>query len=378
MPTWYVARMARQFVPMVLSGDGADELFAGYWSYESWMNREKTGSEPQGLTDWLEQVVYLPNGIRTGLWRPECAATAQPRRKPWSENGHAPAETILCTKPSTWTCAVTCRTHPDQSRIASMAHGLEVRIPFVDLSVADVARRIPAEHSMIKGANGTWNRKALLKAVAGRYFPENFLTRPKMGFGMPVSRWFAPGSPGCMKLADRLLGPDSALGDYFVPGMIRHLLAREMWPQLWLLLVLEEWLQQNRQLPNKFERPEPPPSTKASHGHSQVSRTKILLITGARDGEMGREVSTLQDALSNEFDVDVRDSLQPIDDARYDLIHPMDWNLAATQTMSQPRKWMAAVRSLPAGDFQRWPLYAVNFRIASALPTRPADAWLKP
>ena len=111
--------------------------------------------------------------------------------------------------------------------IASMMHGLEARTPFVDLRVVGEAMKIPSHFSMVKGADGAWNRKAMLKKVARRFFPEEFLVRPKMGFAMPVSRWLAPGGEAFNHLVQKLSGRDSMLAEFFRPEAVNLLLVKQ-------------------------------------------------------------------------------------------------------------------------------------------------------
>jgi asparagine synthase (glutamine-hydrolysing) len=69
-----------------------------------------------------------------------------------------------------------------------MQHSLEVRAPFLDIEVADLARRLPL-HFKLRGGSTKW----LLRQAAKGIVPDEVIRRPKQGFAVPVGRWFAQG-----------------------------------------------------------------------------------------------------------------------------------------------------------------------------------------
>jgi asparagine synthase (glutamine-hydrolysing) len=129
--------------------------------------------------------------------------------------------------------------------VASMMHGLEVRTPLVDIRVMEFAATLP-ESMCLSRRNGSFSGKPLLKNLLKRYYPEDDLERPKMGFAMPLRRWVGPDGALRQTVQDRLLGADSLLGDLFVKGEIANIVERNWSGPIWLLLILDEWLRQNR------------------------------------------------------------------------------------------------------------------------------------
>ena len=124
--------------------------------------------------------------------------------------------------------------------VASMAHGLETRSPLLDHVLLEWAARIPAE---IKMKGGT--TKALLKAAMAPYLPREILHRKKMGFGVPLERWFRR---ELRELAhDTLLGQPARERGIMRPDYVRRLLdehgagTRNHHTRLWALLMLELW-----------------------------------------------------------------------------------------------------------------------------------------
>lgn len=268
LPTYYVCQMARKHVPMVLSGDGGDEAFAGYHSYRTWMENlsanhipswkniassighmagfRRHPSPPQRLlAKWLECINYIPSSLRTELWREEYRsvtglplAVFEKEFDRTSRFGNINAVQYMDLKTYLPFDILT------KVDVASMMHGLEVRTPFADVRVVEFAATIPETLNMTKNGSGTWEGKLLLKKIMEKYYGREFVHRSKMGFGVPIDKWFAPGGSLRTAVGERLLDRNSKLYDYFEPAVVRRFLDQSITPYLWLLLFLEEWLRQ--------------------------------------------------------------------------------------------------------------------------------------
>jgi asparagine synthase (glutamine-hydrolysing) len=268
IPSFYVCQMARRSVPMVLSGDGGDELFAGYDSYRTWMKWLSNDGRPvwkqrlyplahaffpkhfsqrqPTLANWLRFINYIPVELRRTLWRSEYRSVCNSPLKLFEcefkqTQGYSPCHKAQYMDIKTY-LPYDIMTKVD---IASMAHGLEVRTPIVDIRVVEFAATIPDHLNMRRSENGEWCGKALFKQAMQRFYPAEFLNRPKMGFAIPIQKWFAPDGALRGTLQERLLGTDSRLTPFFQPRAIRSMLARNVTGPLWLLLSLDEWLRQN-------------------------------------------------------------------------------------------------------------------------------------
>jgi asparagine synthase (glutamine-hydrolysing) len=121
-----------------------------------------------------------------------------------------------------------------------MAHSLEVRSPLLDHRVAEFAASLPV-HLKLRGLT----RKHLLKAVARPMLPAGVLDRRKMGFAVPLDRWFRE---DLREMAyDVLLGTRASQRGYFDPAAVRRYLdehvagVRQHHARLWSLLMLEWW-----------------------------------------------------------------------------------------------------------------------------------------
>ena len=126
--------------------------------------------------------------------------------------------------------------------VASMAHGLEARSPFLDHVFMEWAAELPEQLKMAHGRT-----KALFKSAMEPYLPNELLYRPKMGFGCPVDHWFR--SELKEFAHETLLSQSARERGLFRPAYVRRLLeehcafTQDHHTRLWALLMLELWFQ---------------------------------------------------------------------------------------------------------------------------------------
>jgi asparagine synthase (glutamine-hydrolysing) len=135
--------------------------------------------------------------------------------------------------------------------VASMMHGLEVRTPIVDVKVVEFASTIPESYNMRLDGGQRWVGKGMLKKIASKWYPRDFLNRRKQGFAMPIWRWFGKGGSLAEALTERLQDPSSPLRDYFMLEGMNELIRKEAAGPMWLFLFLDEWLRRER---NRYSR----------------------------------------------------------------------------------------------------------------------------
>ncbi|MFO1052096.1 MAG: asparagine synthase (glutamine-hydrolyzing) [Planctomycetota bacterium] len=220
IPTYHVSRLARRHVTVALSGDGGDEAFAGYrrYKYDHIENRVR-GLAPRGLwaalgaiypkLDWLPRYVrfkrtfqnlardsaeayarsvsgVLPEEVRP-LLRPEWSDAgrdplAAVRDAYRAADGHDALSRAAAVDYSTWL--------PGDILVkvdrASMAVSLEVRAPFLDHELVELAARMPGAVKL----RGGQTKGFLREALRARLGSEN-LDRPKQGFSIPLREWMA-------------------------------------------------------------------------------------------------------------------------------------------------------------------------------------------
>ncbi len=273
IPTWCVSRLAREHVPMVLSGDGADEAFAGYTRYEAFardnlmqdllglvrhpkrslrhLAARLSGTWPDRLQRWQQRYVgVFDEQARRSLWRPEfqalvgvpCSAftTAHRAGRKLESLAYAQYLDLKTYLPGDILTKVD---------VASMCHGLEVRTPFTDHRVIEFAATLPrCWRQARQGTRGT-TLKPLPKYHLSQKFPDSFVHRPKQGFAIPETAWLRQGTPIRDRLDDLLQSPNCSLHDYFSSQRIRHLVTEfdqdgRHATKLWLLMILGIWMEQ--------------------------------------------------------------------------------------------------------------------------------------
>ena len=252
LPTWLLAEMAREHVKVILSGEGADELFGGYPTYlgHKWAERWQRLPEPlRHVFRWAMDRWPSSTGKMTleFMVRQFLASTDLPwmeRHLTWLgataiEDGviaelaakldrfpHGdPLNRIL------WFDFLTYL--PDDLLVkvdrATMLASVEARAPFLDREVMELVLPAPS-HLKVRGLT----TKAILKEAARGLLPERVINRRKRGLSVPVARWL---NTGLAPLADRLL--DTPLLAEHRSGKRNH--ARRLWPQLMLGLWAERW-----------------------------------------------------------------------------------------------------------------------------------------
>jgi asparagine synthase (glutamine-hydrolysing) len=273
LPTYYLSRLTREHVTVALNGDGGDELFAGYDRYGLLPAYRLLGRVPHAAAaaSATARVLgpRLPSSVRRLLGavstRPEesyarTVSYFSPEEKdalytPWmreqirgddslgllqSAFAQADAPDLLGR-----TLQVDLATYLPgdllvKVDIATMAVGLEGRSPFLDHPLVEFAARLPTSLKRRRGRG-----KHVLRRAVADLLPPEILARRKMGFGVPVSRWFR----GELRdlLHDVVLSERARqrgmLDGAAVAGLVdRHERgAADHGHRLWALLVLELW-----------------------------------------------------------------------------------------------------------------------------------------
>ena len=248
LPTFFLAQLARKDHKVVLSGDGGDELFAGYDRYFDWMSKAETTRNPGD--DWRKWMLRcLDLDERKKLWRSEhldqvgldveALSVAEDLSSGFSRLNRAQAIDRMVYLPDSVLTKVD---------IASMMNGLEVRTPFLDMKVAEFSATLPEEY-LLESHSGVITGKKLLKQLMKKQFPDAFLNRRKAGFVPPFKIWFDRKSPLRPQWESILLAKDSKLGEYLRPGAVRKVVQNfdqtGYAEPVWVLLFLEIWLKQH-------------------------------------------------------------------------------------------------------------------------------------
>jgi len=283
IPTWYLSHHTRRHVTVALTGDGGDELFAGYARYRAvalaaaldrlpgpvrrvlasrlWQHIPTSGRQKSKLRRlqrfsealamsparrYLDWIGIFNEPRRAELYTDEALA-ALPDSDPagfllqaWQQSRSADgvaaaANTDLLTY---LPCDLLAKVDT-----ASMAHGLECRQPFLDHRLVEQAVRLPTA-SKYRGGQG----KRILREAFGDLLPANIWRRPKMGFGVPLDHWFRHELRQMTR--DLLLSERSIGRGLFQRESIERLITEherrrfDHQARLWSLLVFELWMRE--------------------------------------------------------------------------------------------------------------------------------------
>ncbi len=264
IPTLLVAELARRHVTVALSGDGGDELFGGYTRYQRtadiWSSLRRVpyvarktvslgmGAFARSRTARIAQYLGARNAAAT--YRTQLAQRHDVHKLVMSTAGcmseAAPHAAFARDDIYSTMMYVDASTYlPDDILVkvdrATMAVGLEARVPLLDHRVLEFAWQLPL-HMKVRGRTGKW----LLRQVLSKYLPDSPPARPKMGFGVPVGEWVrAP----LRDWAESLLSEDRLRRE----GFLDPKLAREEWlrhlagnsagsDSVWHMLAFQAWL----------------------------------------------------------------------------------------------------------------------------------------
>jgi asparagine synthase (glutamine-hydrolysing) len=281
IPTYRVCQLARRHVTVALSGDGGDESFAGYRRYQLHLAEERLRSSMPlavrrpvfGLlgrlypkADWAPRVLRAKTTFEA-LARDSVEAYAQTmgfvreplRRQLFSARfqaslgGYRAADVFArhaaragTDDPLALVQYLDLQTYlvgDINTKVdrASMAHSLEVREPLMDHPLVEWLATLPASLKL-RGNEG----KYLLKRAMEPHLPHEIMYRPKMGFAVPLSRWFR--GPLRERLRGALQGEVLAATGMFDAGTLRHLVdahlsgRRDYSTPLWTLLMFDAFL----------------------------------------------------------------------------------------------------------------------------------------
>jgi asparagine synthase (glutamine-hydrolysing) len=265
VPLYYLSKRAREEVVVVLSGEGADEVFAGYPIYRTmlWMERMRLGAPLAALAArvvvdpkarkylrWLSMPlerryrgisVAFPDDEKARLTGVPASKAServvQHLAKHWRETeGLPPLERMLELDRRVWL--------PDDLLVKAdkmtMATSVELRVPFLDHRLIEWSATLPASVKL-RGGSGKW----ILREAARHRLPAECVAPGKRGFTVPVSNWMRKQLHG--QLREELLASDSVTRNRFGARAISELLDEhksgraDRKEELYALWVLEKW-----------------------------------------------------------------------------------------------------------------------------------------
>jgi asparagine synthase (glutamine-hydrolysing) len=281
IPTYRVCQLARRHVTVALSGDGGDETFAGYRRYRLHMGEERMRSAlPLGVRQplfgmlgrlypkadraprflrakstfqalardsveaYFHSVSIFRDDMRAQLFTPHFRAALGGHRA--SDVFHEHAQRAGTDDPLSLIQYLDLQTYlvgDINTKVdrASMAHALEVREPLMDHPLVEWVATLPSTLKL-QGGEGKW----MLKKAMEPHLPQEILYRPKMGFAVPLARWFR--GPLRQRVRSALLDGALSSTGFFQRDYLEHLVdahvagRRDYSAPLWTLLMFEAFL----------------------------------------------------------------------------------------------------------------------------------------
>ena len=280
VPLLALSRLAHKYVKAVLSGDGADEILAGYEDMAVDERRWQLVHSLQNLPEFFLRMasslaVVLPSGYRRKVRRvadvpleewnqrdyPNMTRllSQSQKRAMWpgvegedserllaalynEARSKEPLEQLLAVFQKTWLVEDLLM----KADKMSMATSLEIRTPFLDYRLVEWANREPKSVKVKRTGLFKYETKSILRRFCARRLPKELVNRPKRGFPVPAQHWLSDGLVEWS--SDILLGESSRIGRSFSRDALKELLGRIPSGQsrdsdnVWLLLILEFWL----------------------------------------------------------------------------------------------------------------------------------------
>lgn len=280
LPTYIVSRLTRGEVTVALTGDGGDEMFAGYprflgmmlaegipgWllkagngiaqhlphtkNYRSLPRRARrffSAAALPGEERMLRWIGYFGDGLDT-LLQPELGHSLT--REELTHSFRTPLHQNAHLSPLARALALNFETYLLDDLLVkidrnSMAHGLELRSPFLDTELMEFAAGIPDDLKIRRGG-----LKHILKDAFQDLLPREIQGRGKMGFGIPLPTWFRTHWRPLVE--ERILCSQSPLWRWIRPDPVKALVNEHLvggadhGHQIWALLTLDGWLRRNR------------------------------------------------------------------------------------------------------------------------------------
>ncbi|MDA2935705.1 asparagine synthase (glutamine-hydrolyzing) [Patescibacteria group bacterium AH-259-L05] len=264
-PNYYVARLASNFVKVVLSGAGGDELFAGYpWRYYKAAASHDSNQYIEKYYHYWQRLV--PENALSRFFKPETLeqikkystfdvfknVIKQQKEKVYAPEDHINKSLYFEIKTFLHGLFVV------EDKL-SMAHSLESRVPFMDNDLVEFAMKIPVklklrnlnkvikadENELQRYLTRTRDGKIILRKAMSRYVPSHITNQIKQGFSAPDATWFRGESIDY--ISDLLLNKNAKIYNYFQPTFVENIINEHVSGKtnhrlfIWSLLCFEHW-----------------------------------------------------------------------------------------------------------------------------------------
>jgi len=255
LPTYLISEFIRKQVTVAISGDGGDELFGGYGRYLQTIKEYQEFTEGQ-RNDWTPGSAYFSSRMfifeKTHLneLMPTPGILSAKLKKLHLEMDVDNVDILHRMRKIDARMYLPGAVLPKIDRM-SMQHSLETRTPFLSIELARFAEKLPLS-ALYKDGQG----KIILKELASRYLPKEWMYRKKMGFGFPTSE--AWGKKEILNIYQKeLLDEDTRLNKWIPKNKLQNFYTKQSNPntfsiyQVWQLIILELYLKERGGQPGK-------------------------------------------------------------------------------------------------------------------------------
>ncbi|OHA46796.1 MAG: asparagine synthase (glutamine-hydrolyzing) [Candidatus Taylorbacteria bacterium RIFOXYD2_FULL_36_9] len=237
-PQHLISKLASEKLKVVLSGDGADEIFLGY----KWHNK---GTHEDLFDQRINAICVFDDESRKELWGTD----------KYSNNDIVLPEVFVGLDNDVKKVEIFDLTSHLPGQIltkvdrASMMHSLEVRCPFLDIELIEYVFNLPYEYKVT-----TSSQKHILREILSLYMPRDFSFRKKQGFGSPIWEWM--NNENVKKYIYNKLGQTAVIRQFLngdvIDKYVSHLYTESpkherAYQRVWVLLCLELWAKNNQQ-----------------------------------------------------------------------------------------------------------------------------------
>lgn len=272
IPTYFISKKIREYLPVVLSGDGGDEAFGGYYSYQNFLkiknphapNQDykniikrglklfgktfKTNPRDPDLNDWISLVGYFNQEEISTFFNEDVIKNIDLENhvyKKWYDIGK---ERNLDDYTIGSYLDYKTYMHGDiltKVDIASMMNSLEVRTPFIDVEIVSLMAKIPAKYKITRNRDGSWDKKKILNSISEKRFGRQFIERKKQGFYIPLQDWLSEKTKLGNSFHKIIQNENSYIYKYLNSERIQDLFSDSSklnYNKMYQILVLEKWL----------------------------------------------------------------------------------------------------------------------------------------
>ena len=275
IPTYLISKKIREKLPVVLSGDGGDEAFGGYYSYQNFLKIENPRAQKDNyknhikrllkivgkvypttprkptFSDWVDTICHFKEVDIQKCFKNDLLKQISIENDTFKKWYNKAKINKLDSYSTASYMDYKTYLHSDiltKVDIASMMNSLEVRTPLIDIEIVELMAQIPTKFKISRNIDGSWNKKMILNSIAEKRFGKDFVQRKKQGFVVPLQEWFLEDTELGNNFKKIINNPDSLIFNYLIQDEIKSVIYRNNkvdYNKVYQIYILEKWLEKN-------------------------------------------------------------------------------------------------------------------------------------